>query len=147
MQFIHSQNGVDIGPLRYVHERQWAQVLPDQRQIRGETRNAFVHILERLQIWQVHHGEERLLKGIGNRRRRVEDLLETLLDQLWHFQRIVDRPANMHGSNTQAPTRLRIGEQVVRQQGVQIEEGVAVETNLCGLIDHQINRIYVMLDL
>lgn len=42
------------------------QVVLDERDIGGQTRDALVHILEGLQVRQMYHHEERLLERIVN---------------------------------------------------------------------------------
>ena len=46
----------------------------------------------------------------------------------------------------QASARLRIGKQVVRQQGMQIEDGVTVKADLGGLFDQEFDGRLVVQD-
>ena len=62
----------------------------------------------------MNHGEEGLLEWVGNRRGGIENVLETLFDQLWHCQRVVDRLGDPHWNGAQASASLWIGEQIVR---------------------------------
>ncbi len=48
IEFIHSQKSFNVCLLGYINERQWTKVLTDERDVRGESRDALVDILERL---------------------------------------------------------------------------------------------------
>ena len=46
----------------------------------------------------------------------------------------------------QPPRRLRVGKQVVRQQCVQVENGVAIETDILYRVDQELDRVLVIED-
>ena len=96
------EGGVDVVALRNVDERQRAQIVADERQVRGETRHPLVDVKERLGIGELHHGEERLLERVFDRRGRFQDLPETLVDELRDLQWMIRRASNAHrgGSKT-----------------------------------------------
>ncbi|NGO54237.1 hypothetical protein [Allomesorhizobium camelthorni] len=74
------QNCVSTGAARHALEGERRENAFDQGDIRREPRHAFVHVIERLQIWTLHHEKERLLELIGDRRGCCEYLVETLFD-------------------------------------------------------------------
>ena len=60
----------------------------DKRDIGRKPRHALVDIIEGLEIREMHHDEECLLKEIFNGCRRSEYLSETFLDLLRNSQRV-----------------------------------------------------------
>ncbi len=78
----------------------------------------------------MHHDKKSLLKRILDRRCRIQDLSETLFDELRHFKRMVYGTGNVNRNGTQAPASLRVGQQIIREQGMQIENGIRVESYL-----------------
>ena len=82
VEFVHAQHAVHIRLLRYVDERQRAQVVTDEGDVGGQARDAFIHILERLQVRQVHHQEEGLLKRVGDLGGHLRDDAEEFFEPL-----------------------------------------------------------------
>ena len=126
VQFINAQHTVNIGAFRNVHKRQWAEVIANQRDICRQARHPLVHVLERLKVSEVHKREKCLFKRIGNRGGGIEDLLEIFVNPLWQLQRMIDAAVDARADASQAAAGLRIGEQVVCQETVQIQHRISV---------------------
>ena len=124
-----------------------AQILPDERDVRGEARDALVHVVEGLEVGQVHHDEERLLERIADGRGRRQDPIEALFDELRHLQRVEDRLLDAHGDVPQPARCGFVRQQVAGQDGVEeIEDGMAVEADVVRRVDEELDRVLVVED-
>ncbi len=65
VQFVNTQQPVDIKIFRYIHEGQRAQIVVNERNIRRQPRNPFIDILKRLQVRQVYYDKKCLFEWIG----------------------------------------------------------------------------------
>ena len=118
----------------------------DQRDVCREAGDSLVDVLESLQVGEVHEGEESLLERVRDRSRGIQDLIEAFLDELRHFQWMVNRAFDAYRNAPQATDGLGVGQQVVREQGVQIQDGVPVEADLVGLVNEQFDGCLVVQD-
>ncbi len=53
VQFINAQDCIHVERARHVDEGQGRKIELDERDVRREARHALVHVIERLQIWQL----------------------------------------------------------------------------------------------
>ena len=94
----------------------------------------------------MHHDEECLLEwildGCGGRKH----LVEALLDELGYFERIKGGLLDADRDSAQAPWCARIGQKVLRENAVEIEDCVAVESDLVGGVDEEFNGLFVVDD-
>jgi hypothetical protein len=101
----------------------------DQWNVRREPRDPLVDVFKRLKIRDVNQGKECLFKGLGDGRDLVEESLKIFVKELRRCQRAVNRAADSHRNGTEPAAGCRIGKQVVSQNGVQVENGIAVVQN------------------
>ena len=87
-----------------------------------------------------------MLEGIGDRRRGRQDLIKIFLNELRHLQRMEGRALNAHGDVAQPAGCCRIGQEVIGQERVEIEDGVAVKADLVGGADQELDRVLVVQD-
>src|SRR3546814_3268826 len=87
IELIHAEGALDVQVVRHVHERQRRQVVANQWNIGSQSRSTLVDVVERLQVRQLHHREERLLERILDRLRLGQQRVEVLLDLLRYRQR------------------------------------------------------------
>src|SRR3546814_2567557 len=62
IELIHAEGALDVQVVRHVHERQRRQVVANQWNIGSQSRSTLVDVVERLQVRQLPHREERLLE-------------------------------------------------------------------------------------
>ena len=94
----------------------------------------------------MNHCEECLLVWVCNHARFFEHALETLFNELRHFGRPVDSPLNGNRYGTKAARRLRVGEKIVREEGVEVKNGVPVHAHLWRLLNQKLNGVLVIDD-
>ena len=87
-----------------------------------------------------------MLEGVLDGGGRGKDLVEALLDRLRHLERMEDGALNADADMAQPARRVRIGEQVVREHRVQVEDGVAVESDLLRLAHKELDGVLVIED-
>ena len=85
---------------------------------------------------------ERVLDFSGSRQYPVE----ALLDELRDFQRIEDRLCDANSYPAQPPFCLRVGQQIVRQQCVQIQDRRVIKTDVTGMADQKFDGLFVVED-
>src|SRR5208283_2456724 len=134
VQFINAQERVGIERARHVDERQWRQIALDERDVRRQARHALVHVVERLEVRQLHHRKQRLLERVLNRGGGVEQVVEALLDQLRQFQRMESGLPDTDAHTAQPAGRARVGQEVLRQNPVKIEDRVPVKADSLRLV-------------
>src|SRR5262245_58871207 len=69
---------------------------------------------------------------------------KALFDQLRGLERVVDRASNSDGDVTQPSGSLLVGKEVVRKDGVEVQDRVATEADLPGVADKEFHRILVI---
>src|SRR3546814_18183932 len=87
----HSGGAFKIEVMRDGHELKRRQSVADQWNVGSQSRGTLVDVVERLQVRQLHHREERLLERILDRLRLGKQRVEVLLDLLRYRQRLVHR--------------------------------------------------------
>ena len=127
---VDQQYGVGVVVGRDIVEAQRGKVVLDQRDVRGEPGDPLVHVVEGLQIRQVHEAEQGLLDGVLDRPCRLEESVEGFGDQRRDVEGLIGRCSDADGTRTQATRRAWIRQQVVGEQGVQVEKGTPVEVDL-----------------
>src|SRR3546814_14924172 len=90
----------------------------------SQSRSTLGDVVERLQVRQLHHREERLLERILDRLPLGQQRVEVLLDLLRYRQRLVYRARAGHVDAAQPTAARGIGQQVVGQQRVQVRSDV-----------------------
>ncbi len=94
----------------------------------------------------MHHREKRLFERVVDGTRRGPQLREALLDQLGCLWRVVHRAADAYADVAQPSRRSRVGEEVVRQDAVQVEHRVPVEADLVGILGEELDGVLVIED-
>ena len=130
VQLIDAQNGVRVGRTRNAGKRQRRQVCLDERNVRRQTRNPLVNIVEGLKVRKMHHGEERLLERVMDCLRSCQHLIKAFLDQLRDFERMEGGAFNADRNPPQTPGRRLIRQEVLRQNSVEVQNRIAVEADL-----------------
>src|SRR3954470_23740789 len=125
---------------------EWREIALDQRNVGGEPRHAFVHVVERLQVGELHHDEEGLLEWVSDRGGGCQDLAEAFFDELRHLKGMKGGSLDADSDVTESASRGRVGEKVVREQRMEIEDRVAVESDLVGLAHKKLDRVLVVED-
>ncbi len=69
----------------------------------------------------MHHGKKGLLERVCDGGCGVQHLLKTPVNHLRPFERHENGVANAHRNAAQAPAGAGVGQQVVGQQGVQVQ--------------------------
>ena len=132
--------------LRDIDEGQRPEIVLHERDVGGQPRHALVHILERLEVGELHHRKKRLLERIVDRGGGGEDLVKVFLDERRRLGRMIDRSADADRVGAQPPAGGRLGQQVFRQQRVEIAKRVAVETDGARVLGQQLDRCLMIED-
>ena len=117
VEFIYAKSPIYVGLFGYIDEREGAQIVSYQRNIRSQTRNTLVHILERLQIRQLPITKNACSNGSGmaaafcsNRRKQFS--------RTWGM-------ANGWKTDSEISTGLRRNRPVVSSSGSRFSERMA----------------------
>src|SRR5207244_1789943 len=98
------------------------------------------------QVGKLRHHKEGLLERIFDRGGCCEDLVETFLNELGYLERVEDRTCDADADVAKPSRRIRIGKQVVGQHAVQVEDGVAIKSDLAGLAHQKLDCVLVVKD-
>ena len=146
VQLVNAKDAPGVGIVRHIHERDRCEVAAEERDIGRKTRDALVHVLEGLEIWQLHHDKEGLLERILDRLGLGQQLVEAFVEHRRNIERMVDRAADADRDLANAARSCRIGQQVLRQQGMQVENGIPVEGDVLGGLHQELDGCLVIED-
>src|ERR1700677_3701529 len=146
VQFIDAEERVDVERARNIREGQGRQIVFDKWDVGRKPRDAFIDIIEGLQIGQLHHDEEGLFKWIFDGAGFSQHFVEVLVDELGPRERMKDRAlyANIDAPNP--PRGARIGEEVLCEDGMQVEDRMAVEARFLRFVDEEFDGVLVVPD-
>ena len=80
VQFVKTEQPINIKVFRYTQEGQRAQVVVNKRDIRCQSRYPFVDVFKRLEIRQVYCNKKCLFEWIGYGSGGIQDLTEDFID-------------------------------------------------------------------
>lgn len=103
-----------------------------------QPRHTLIDVVERLEIWQLHHNEEHLLGRIFDRGRCREDLIEVLLNLLRDGQRVKGGPFDADGDVPQSPRGVFNRQEIVHENRMKIEDRVAIEAGFIRCVDQKL---------
>ena len=73
-------------------------------------------------------------------------MIEAVLDELRRLGRVVDGVGDAHADPSQTARGALVGQQIVRQDSVQVENRIAVESDVGGIGDEKLDRVLVVED-
>ena len=104
--------------------------------ISGEARHAFVHVIEGSQIEELNHGEETPARRDPRWQPRWRGSAEGFLDEQRHFQRMEGGACDANGDIAESAGGRPIGQEVVGEERVKIEDRAAVDAGPVGSAHH-----------
>jgi len=104
------------------------------------------HILEWLEVRDVHHHEQCLLERIRDRGGLREEPIEQELELLRDGERLIHRSGNRNLDPAKPSSGRRIREQIVGQQRMQVADRVAIEPHVVDVLDEHLDRRLVVED-
>src|SRR5437588_3362053 len=127
--FVHGDEAFYVGILWRANKGKRAEVLLNERNIRGKPGRALIDVNERLKIGNHHHGEKGLLVRFLDRLPFCYDFIQNGFDPLLGGNRYVARLTNRDRTPAH-PTSVRSTlQQSIGQQRVQSKERRMIELN------------------
>ena len=131
---------------RWPRSRSW-RIDETYVKVRGkQTRGAFVHVGERLQVRYMHHRKEGLLEGIGHLADLLQQDVQHLVDRCGNGQRTIDAPGDIDRVPAQPAFVGGVGKQVLRKRAMQVEQRMAIELDGARVVDQQLDGALVIQD-